>query len=88
MQDLNETCSMVAGRTTYQTMKSVFRLDNLRATQHGRAKDKISFGPGPNKYAIDVLTPLRFQRQLLSNNGDGTRGRRQAVKYVDVDMYP
>ena len=88
MQDLNESLSMIVGYSTYDTAQNVFRLDDMRTTQRGRSSDSISFGPGQNKYAITVLAPARFEKELLSNNGDGTRGRREAVKYIDADSYP
>ena len=88
IRDLSDTLAMKSGRTTYDTVSDVFRLDDFRSTQRHRAEDLIVILPGENKHMINVIAPPRFGKQLLSNIGDGTRGRREYCVLTGYDLFP
>ena len=88
IRDLSDSLAMKSGRTTYDTAADVFRLDSFRSTQRHRSEDVINILPGQNQHMICVVAPLRFEKQLLTNNGDGTRGRREYCVLTGYEPFP
>ena len=89
---LSEVMSLQMGGTVYSDIASVTRLDHAETTKKNLANaDPIL--PGINDDVLLKKAPARYGTELLTNMGDGTRGRRevaqlQVAQWLGGNVYP